>query len=103
MQIHHLYRVQMNEGVWEMTVQRSAADAGRAIYNRDIRDKVEPAEIGKVVVIDVNTGDWEIDADDATALFRLLKRRPNAFTWAERVGHPAVYNIGSGFTPGCDA
>ena len=93
MQIHHRYRVQMNERVFEMAVQRSAADAGRAIYNRDIRDKVEPAERGKVVVIDVNSGDWEIDADDATALFRLLERRPDAFTWAERVGYPAVYNF----------
>ena len=77
-----------------MAVQRSVADAGRAIYNRDIRDKVEPTEKGKVVVIDVNSGDWEIDADDATALFKLLERRPNAFTWAERVGYSSVYKMG---------
>ena len=82
------------KGDFVMTVQRSAANAGRAIYNKTIRDKVEPTENGKVVVIDVNSGDWEIDADDATALFRLLKRRPDAFTWAERVGHPSVYNMG---------
>ena len=56
-----------------MAVQRSAASAGRAIYNKTIRDKVESTEKGKVVVIDVNSGDWEIDSDDATALFRLLK------------------------------
>lgn len=80
-----------------MAVQRSAASAGRAIYNKTIRDKVESTEKGKVVVIDVNSGDWEIDSDDATALFRLLKRHPDAFTWAERVGHPAVYDMGSRF------
>ena len=80
-----------------MAVQRSAAYAGRAIYNKTIRDKVDPTEKGKVVVIDVNSGDWEIDADDATALFRLLERRPDAFTWAERVGYSAVYEMGSRF------
>ena len=80
-----------------MVVQRSAAHAGRAIYNKTIRDKVEATGKGKVVVIDVNSGDWEIDADDATALFRLLERRPDAFTWAERVGYPAVYDMGSRF------
>ena len=78
-----------------MAIQKEAAAAGRAIYNEKIRHKVEPTEKGKVVVIDVNSGDWEIDADDATALFRLLERRPDAFTWAERVGYPAVYNMGA--------
>ena len=85
------------KGDFVMAVQRSAAHAGRAIYNKTIREKVEPAEIGKVVVIDVNSGDWEIDADDSTALFKLLERRPDAFTWAERVGYPAVYEMGSRF------
>ncbi|MCY4654462.1 MAG: hypothetical protein OXC95_15015 [Dehalococcoidia bacterium] len=80
-----------------MAVHRSAAYVGRAIYNKTIRDKVEPTEKGKVVVIDVNSGDWEIDTDDATALFRLLERRPDAFTWAERVGYTAVYDMGSRF------
>ncbi len=80
-----------------MAVQRSAASAGRAIYNKTIRDKVESTEKGKVVVIDINSGDWEIDSDDATALSRLLKRHPDAFTWAERVGYPAVYDMGSRF------
>ena len=74
--------------------KENAATIGKTIYNERIRNKVEPIEQGKVVVIDVNSGDYEIDHDDAAALFRLLKRRPEAFTWAERVGSPAVHNMG---------
>lgn len=32
------------KGDFVMTVQRSVANAGRAIYNKTIRDKVEPME-----------------------------------------------------------
>ena len=34
---------------------------------------------GKVVVMDVNSGDYEIDYDDAASLFNRLERRPDAF------------------------
>ena len=78
-----------------MAVQRDdVAAVGRAIYDEKIRHKVEPAEKGKVVVIDVNSSDYEIDVDDAVALFRLLERRPDAITWAERIGHPTMYSMG---------
>ena len=42
-----------------------------------------------------NSGDYEIDYDDAAALFNLLERRPDAFTWSERVGYRAVHRIAS--------
>ena len=78
-----------------MAVRRDdVATVGRAIYDEKIRHKVEPAEKGKVVVIDVNSSDYEIDVDDAAALFRLLERQPDAITWAERVGYPAVHRTG---------
>jgi len=67
------------------------ASLGTAIYEREIRHLVEPHDTGKFVVIDVYSGDYEIDERDGTATGRLLKRRPGAMTWAVRVGYSAAY------------
>lgn len=76
---------------------------GEAIYRERIRSKVEPAQKGKFVVIDVESGDYEIDADDASATRRLLKRRPDAMTYGVRVGYRAAYSHLGGFgTPESD-
>ena len=64
---------------------------GTAIYESKIRHLVEPDETGKFMVIDVYSGDYEIDEHDGTATGRLLKRRPGAVSWAVRVGSPAAY------------
>lgn len=77
----------------------NAPAIGRAIYNDKIRPTLGPEHKGKVVVIDVKSGDYEIDRSDLAADLRLRKRRPNAFTWAERVGSPAVYRMGSRYRP----
>jgi hypothetical protein len=72
--------------------KEDAATVGRAIYNEKIRDTLGPEDKGKVVVIDIYSGDYEIADQHFTAHLRLLERRPDAFTWAERVGYPAVYS-----------
>ena len=83
-----------------MTVKREDVPAvGRAIYNDMIKDKLGPENKGKLVVIDVNSGDYEICDDDLTATLRLRERHPNAFTWAERVGYPAPYHMDVKISP----
>ena len=75
-------------------IERIPADLsarGTAIYERTIRSLVEPGQHGKFVVMDVYTGDYEIGERDADATRRLLDRRPNAMTWAVRVGYPTPY------------
>ena len=72
-----------------------AATKGPLIFSESIKDTLDDADFGKVVVIDIDSGDYEIDYDDAAALFRLLERRPDAYTWAERVGFSAMHFIGS--------
>ena len=76
---------------------KKTEEIGRAIYKSKILPLMQPEDKGKVVVIDIHSGDYEIDREDITALLRLLERRPNAYTWAERVGHPAVYYMGAGY------
>ena len=72
---------------------------GRAIYHEKIRPTLGPEYKGKIVVIDVKSGDYEIAENSLTASLRLRKRRPDAFTWAERVGYPAVHHMGSRYRP----
>ena len=45
--------------------KKDAAAIGRAIYENHILPKMKPEDRGKVVVIDVNSGDYEIGYDDA--------------------------------------
>ena len=73
---------------------------GQALYEEKIRSRVEATEGGKFVVIDVNSGDYEIDSDDAAATVRLMTRSPGAVTYAVRVGHPAAYRVGPRFSFG---
>ncbi len=62
------------------------ARRGDEIYERDIAPRVERGDAGKYVVIDIETGAYEIDADELAASDRLLARQPNAQVWLRRVG-----------------
>ena len=76
---------------------------GEAIYREQIQPRVGPVEKGKFVVEDVETGDYEVDSDNAAATRRLLKRRPDVVTYGVRVGYRAAYRHVGGFgTPDGD-
>lgn len=70
------------------------ARRGQEIYDRAIRPCIEAGSEGKFVAIDIETGAYEIDADDYTATERLLARTPDAQIWLLRVGYRAAYRIG---------
>lgn len=68
---------------------------GRELYQRQIRSQVETEEnIGKIVSIDIETGDYEVDDDLLKAAQRLQARHPDAALWGERIGYDAVYGVG---------
>jgi hypothetical protein len=46
------------------------------------------------VLIDVETGDYEIDREDLDATNRILARRPDAVLYGLRIGYPAAYRLG---------
>ncbi len=75
------------------------ARRGQDIYERLIRPQVEPGYDGAFAAIDIETGAYELDADDYTATERLLRRLPDAQVWLVRVGQPATYRIGSRMRP----
>ena len=64
------------------------ARRGDEIYDRDIQPHVTQADEGKFVVIDIETGDYEMDRDELVAHDRLSLRHPDAQVWFRRVGSP---------------
>jgi hypothetical protein len=72
------------------------ARRGKEWYEKTIRAQVETEEnIGKIVSIDVETGDYEIGDDrDVSAPFRLRARHPGAAVYGIRIGYNAVYALG---------
>ena len=70
---------------------------GESIYWEQVQSRIGPVEKGTFVVIDIETGDYEIDPRDAVATRRLLERRPHAVTYGVRVGHRAAYRHVGGF------
>lgn len=70
------------------------ARRGDEIYMRDILPNIKKGDEGKFMVIDIETGAYEIDADELTASDRLLARRPNAQIWLVRVGSRYALRFG---------
>ena len=75
---------------------------GAAIYLEQIFPTLGPEESGKFVSIDIESGDYEIDAEDPYAFQRLVERRPEGVFYGVRVGcwapdgHPVAGFIGLG-------
>ena len=70
------------------------AQRGEAIYHRDIEPMVKGRDEGSFVAIDIETGEYEIDADETAASDRLLARVPNAQIWLRRIGSPYIRRFG---------
>lgn len=66
------------------------------MYDRVVRPRLTPADDYKYVALDIDTGEYEIDADDYAASERLHTRRPTGRGWLFRVGQPATYLIRRG-------
>jgi hypothetical protein len=72
---------------------------GREIYEKQIRARVETLEnISKLISIDIESGDCEIDEDLLVSFRRLEARRKSAVLWTERIGFNAVYAVGGTLT-----
>jgi len=69
---------------------------GESIYEAQIRDRVQATHTGEFVVIDIETGEYEVDPDDLAATQRILARRPEAVLYGLRIGHSAAYQLGAG-------
>ena len=71
-----------------------AARRGEAIYEERVKPQVEKGNLGRIVAIDVHTGEFELGDDTLAASDRLLARCPDAQAWFVRIGHRAVRRFG---------
>ena len=71
------------------------ATRAQAIYDAELRHKVEPQETDRYLVLDVETRDYEIADSLIDASVRLRERRPPAAAFfAFRIGHRAARKLG---------
>jgi phosphonate degradation associated HDIG domain protein len=63
------------------------------LYRREIRPKVMPQHKGKFLVVDVVSGDYEIDEDDLSASEILQARRPDGVLFGMRIGYKSAYTL----------
>ena len=70
------------------------ARRGNALYEERVKSQVEEGNQGRIVAIDIETGEFALANDRRAASILLLERCPDAQTWFVRVGHRAVHRIG---------
>ncbi|NEP19237.1 MAG: hypothetical protein F6J97_20465 [Leptolyngbya sp. SIO4C1] len=84
-----------------MTVRRrryskeELARRGQELYVSQIQQQVEAGNEGKIVAIDIETGNFEVAENVLPATNRLFERNPDAQPWVIRIGHRAVYHFGA--------
>ena len=67
---------------------------GETLYEQQIKPEVKDADRGKFLVLDIETGAYEIDANELTALNRVKRRNPDSVLYMLRIGRPAAYRLG---------
>ena len=68
---------------------------GEALYEQKIRADVETeANIGKMVIIDVETGEYEVDERGLVSAQNLQSRHPNAALYGKRIGYDVAVALG---------
>jgi hypothetical protein len=71
------------------------ARKAEAIYNRKYRDTFEPKHRGKIVAIDVKSGDAFVGKTELDAFDKARKKHPDRFFYFLRVGYRATRRITS--------
>lgn len=66
---------------------------GQEIYETRLRALLEEGNRGKFLVINTETGDYELDDSDMAAGARAHSRHPLAPLFFMRVGHAAAYHL----------
>ncbi len=69
-------------------------DRAMEIYRDKIVPKLDPADDGKFICIDIETGDYEINERDIVAGDKLRERHPDAQPMLLRIGRKSTYDRG---------
>lgn len=68
---------------------------GEEWFERAIRQEVDkPENFGKRLIINIETGEYEMDDDSLVATHRLLAKDPDAQLYGMKIGFPAASKRG---------
>jgi len=71
------------------------AQRAKQFYDQGIRSCVEHGDnIGKMIVIDAETGEYEIDESGVESILALKQNNPNARLFMMRIGYNAAFGFG---------
>lgn len=73
---------------------KQIAQQGETMYAERIQPLMQEKDHGRMLVLDVATGDYEIDDSGGQAAEILLARHPGANLYGLRIGHAAAGRIG---------
>ena len=76
-----------------VTVERKLYAGEKPGTEQQLRAQVEPGNTGKFLVIDIETGEYEIDHSDVAALKRAKAKRSDAPLYMLRIGHRGAYQL----------
>ena len=79
----------------EKNTTNEVVKRGKALYEQDIRASVEAGNIGKYLIINVETGEYEIGDDDLETSRRARAKYPDAPLYGMKIGYPAVDAVGA--------
>src|SRR5688572_3493194 len=71
------------------------AEAGQRLYEEKLRPKLEPRFTGKIVAIDVESGDYFLGDTLHEANQKARQKYPRRVFYAVKVGYPAVFSFAS--------
>ena len=74
-------------------------ERGEALYNQQIRAEVETGNEGKFLVLDIETGAYEVDEDELAAVQRAKANNSNAALYIMRIGYATAYRLGGQVVP----
>jgi hypothetical protein len=78
------------------TIEEVASRA-KQLYENGIRSSVEHGDnIGKMIVIDAETGEYGIDPTGVETALNLKQKKPNARLFTMRIGYDVAFTFGGG-------
>lgn len=84
-----------------MSTRRYTSDEiarlGDAMYDQEVAPRTTAKDAGRFVAIDVESGAFEIDADELAAALRVRAGHPDAQIWLRRVGVPYLHRFSPRF------
>ena len=70
---------------------------GQELYETKIRPLVEAGNVGRILAIDIESGDYAVADEPLDACQVLIDKNPDAQIWCLRIGHVEIYTFKSLF------